>query len=135
MHSSTPRLLLALLLIAAIPVASGESAQTARTQTTTLVLGTATLGGGFQLFGQTLADVINATDPSLRIEAIATQGSTENLTLLEAGTVDIALVEGNAAHKALRGLGRTSADLKVLSVMYPNPGMFVVRADSPYQRI
>ena len=135
MHSSTSRLLLALLLIAAIPVASGESAQSAHTEATTLVLGTATPGGGFQLFGQTLADVINATDPSLRIEAVATQGSTENLTLLEAGTVDIGLVEGNAAHNSLQSLGRTSADLKVLSVMYPNPGMFVVRADSPYQRI
>jgi TRAP-type uncharacterized transport system substrate-binding protein len=121
--------------MAAIPVASGESAQSARTEVTTLVLGTATPGGGFQLFGQTLADVINAIDPSLRIETVATQGSSENLTLLEAGAVDIGLVEGNAAHNTLQGLGRTSADLKVVSVMYPNLGMFVVRADSPYQRI
>jgi TRAP-type uncharacterized transport system substrate-binding protein len=79
MPSSTSRFLLALLLAAAFPTASGESAPGARTEPTALVLGTATLGGSFQLFGQTLADVINTTDPNLGIEAVATEGSTENV--------------------------------------------------------
>jgi len=100
-----------------------------------VVLGTATKGGGFQLFGENLAAVINTTDNSLQVEAIATRGSKQNLPYLEAGKIDIGLVEGNAARQALEGIGRPSANLKVLYVMYPNPGMFVVRADSPYQRI
>ena len=33
------------------------------------------------------------------------------------------------------GISRPAANLKVLSVMYPNPGMFVVRGDSNYQSI
>jgi hypothetical protein len=66
---------------------------------------------------------------------MVTRGSKQNLPYLEAGKIDIGLVEGNAARQALDGIGRTPANLKVLSVMYPNPGMFVVRADSPYQRI
>lgn len=100
-----------------------------------VVLGTATKGGGFQLFGQNLAEVINAADAGVQVEAIATRGSKQNLTLLEEGKIDIGLVEGNAAREALDGIGRAPARLKVLSVMYPNPGMFVVRADSPYRHI
>ncbi|MDX1764868.1 MAG: TAXI family TRAP transporter solute-binding subunit, partial [bacterium] len=37
--------------------------------------------------------------------------------------------------QALDGTGRPPSELKVLSVMYPNPGMFVVRSDSPHRRI
>ena len=102
---------------------------------TKVVLGTATKGGGFQLFGENLAAVINAVESSLQVETIATKGSTQNLPMLEEGKIDIGLVEGNAAHEALEGKGRSIANLKVLAVMYPNPGMFVVRANSPYQRI
>ena len=99
------------------------------------MLGTATPGGGFQLFGQHLAEVINEIEPSLRVEPIATRGSLQNLELLETGKIDIGLVEGNAAHQALEGIGRAPANLAVLSVMYPNPGMFAVLADSPYRNI
>jgi len=102
---------------------------------TQVVLGTATPGGGFQLFGQHLAEVINELESSLRVEAIATRGSVQNLDLLKTSKIDVGLVEGNAARQALEGGGRTPANLAVLSVMYPNPGMFAVLADSPYRQI
>lgn len=102
---------------------------------TMLALGTATQGGGFQLFGQNLAEVINSVDPTLRVEAIATRGSGQNLNLLENREIDVGLVEGNAAHQALGGIGRAPADLRILGVMYPNAGTFVVRADSPYHTL
>ena len=98
-------------------------------------LGTATPGGGFELFGSTLAGAVNDSATAVRIEPIATRGSRENLKLLEAGELDIGLVEGNAARQALDGLGRPPSTLKVLGVMYPNPGMFVVPAASPYRTI
>src|SRR5216683_2544183 len=63
-----------------------------------VVLGTATPGGGFPLYG-------------------------------------IALVQGEVAHEALSGVGRPPAALKIIAAMYATPGMFVVRADSPYHRI
>ena len=100
-----------------------------------LVLGTATKGGGFQLYGQQLLEVVNAMDAGLKVEALETKGSKENLPFLEEGKIDIGLVEGNAAQQALEGVGRSPTNLKVLAVMYPNPGMFVVRGDSPYQSI
>jgi len=107
----------------------------AESSPTKLILGTATKGGGFQLFGSHLAEVINTVDSSLMVEAIATKGSKQNLPFLEQGKIDIGQVEGNAARQALDGIGREKANLKVLSVMYPNPGMFVVRGDSNYKSI
>lgn len=118
-----------------ISVLFGSICSAAQSENTEIILGTATKGGGFQLFGQNLAEVINLTDTDLQVQAIATRGSKQNIPFLEEDRIDIGLVEGSAARQALDGIGRAQADLSVLSVMYPNPGMFVVRADSPYQRI
>lgn len=100
-----------------------------------VVLGTATPGGGFELYGRHLAEVIDESDPTLKIETRATRGSAENLSLLEAGAIDIGLVEGNAAHAAFQGIGRPKTALRIVAAMYPGPGMFVVRADSPYRTL
>ena len=98
-------------------------------------LGTATPGGGFPVYGEAFIAAIKAEDPALEIEAINTKGSTENVPRLEAGTLDIALVQGEVVHESLAGIGRAPAKLKVLTAMYPTAGLFVVRADSPYRRI
>src|SRR5215204_487638 len=102
---------------------------------TKVVLGTATPGGGFPLYGGVVAEIVNATDPSLLLEPRNTKGSTENVPLLEQGKLDIALVQGEVAYEALAGIGRPPADLKIVAAMYSTPGMFVVRADSPYRTI
>ena len=102
---------------------------------TTVILGTATPGGGFPVYGAAIADTIHETDPSLAIEQRNTKGSTENVPLLEAGRLDIALVQGEVAHEAFNGIGRAPANLRILAAMYSTPGMFVVRADSAYRRI
>src|SRR6516225_1324683 len=72
---------------------------------TTIVLGTATPGGGFPLYGNAFADVMNAADPTLAIEPRNTKGSNENIPLLEKGELDIALVAGEPAYEAFMGLG------------------------------
>lgn len=115
------------LLAIALPALGDEG--------TRVTWATATKGGGFQLYGSTIAAVVNAEDSRLAVETLATKGSRENLKRLEAGSVDVGQVEGNAARVALDGIDRPAADLKVLSVMYPNPGMFVVRGDSDYRGI
>jgi hypothetical protein len=102
---------------------------------TTVVLGTATPGGGFPVYGEAVAETINATDPSLQVQPRNTKGSTENVPLLEAGQLDLGLVQGEVAYEALTGVGRPPANLKILAAMYSTPGMFVVRADSAYRRI
>src|SRR6185369_17129214 len=103
--------------------------------TTTLSLGTATPGGGFPLYGNAFADVMNAADPALVIASRNTKGSNENIPLLEKGELDLALVAGEPAYEAFAGIGRAPARLKILTAIYSNPGMFVVRADSPYKTI
>jgi uncharacterized protein len=103
---------------------------------TTISLGTATPGGGFPLYGDAFAEIMNAADPTLSIEPRNTKGSNENIPLLEKGELDIALVAGEPSYEAFTGLGgRTKTSAKILTAMYSSPGMFVVRADSPYKTI
>jgi TRAP transporter TAXI family solute receptor len=102
---------------------------------TSIVLGTATPGGGFPLFGDALAASVNETDPSFYIEARNTKGSAENITLLENDKLDLALVSGEPAYEAFAGIGRPATTLKILTAIYSTPGMFAVRGDSPYQSL
>jgi TRAP transporter TAXI family solute receptor len=104
-------------------------------QKTTINLGTATPGGGFPLYGNAFAEVMNDAESRLSIQPRNTKGSNENIPLLEAGQLDIALVAGEPAYEALMGIGRPRSNLKILTAMYSSPGMFAVRADSPYKTI
>jgi TRAP transporter TAXI family solute receptor len=100
-----------------------------------VVLGTATPGGGFPVYGDAVAGTLNEVDPSLGVVTRNTKGSTENVPLLETGQLDLALVQGEVAYEALHGVGRAPADLKIFAAMYSTPGMFVVRGDSPARGI
>jgi len=118
---------LALVLIVVVPVLAQERV--------VVTLGTATPGGGFPVYGDAVAETINVMDPALEVRTRNTKGSTENVPMLERGELDLGLVQGEVAHEALTGIGRPPADLRILAAMYPTPGLFVVRADSPVRRI
>jgi len=98
----------------------------------TLILGTATPGGGFPVFGAAYSEALNAQEPRLRIETRNTKGSTENVPLLEAGKIDLGLVAGELASVAL---AKPGTELRIVAAMYSSPGMFIVKADSPVRRI
>jgi TRAP transporter TAXI family solute receptor len=98
---------------------------------TRVSLATATPGGGFPFFGDNAAAVINETDASLNVETRNTKGSTENIGLLDAGATDIALVAGEPAYEAFQGIGQPKTQALVIQAISTNPGMFVVRGDSP----
>jgi TRAP transporter TAXI family solute receptor len=115
--------------------AAALAALPAKAQPVKITLGTATPGGGFPVYGAAFVEGVRRVDPGLEIEAVNTKGSTENVPRLEAGTLDIALVQGEVVHESLSGIGRPPADLKIITAMYPTAGMFVVRADSPYRTI
>jgi uncharacterized protein len=100
-----------------------------------VVLGTATPGGGFPVYGDAVAATLNEIDPTLGVVTRNTRGSTENVPLLEAGQLDLALVQGEVAYEALQGIGRPPADLRIFAAMYSTPGMFVLRGDSPARSI
>src|SRR5689334_19947258 len=127
-----------LALIAGVLLLAGAAAAQERDHTgrmTTISLGTATPGGGFPLYGNAFAQAMNAVDPTLAIAPRNTKGSNENIPLLEAGQLDLALVAGEPAYEAFMGIGRPATRLKILTAMYSSPGMFVVRADSRYRTI
>jgi TRAP transporter TAXI family solute receptor len=97
-----------------------------------LILGTATPGGGFPLYGAAFAEILNAQEPRVRIETRNTKGSTENVPLLEEGKLDLALVAGEIASAAL---AKPGTKLRIVAAMYSSPGMLIVRGDSPYRGI
>src|SRR4051812_33872957 len=97
-----------------------------------LVLGTATPGGGFPIYGDAFAEVVNAQEPSLRLQPRNTKGSGENVPLLEARQLDIALVAGEVANAAL---AKPDTRLRIVTAIYSTPGMFIVRGDSPARTI
>jgi len=101
-----------------------------------LVFGTATPGGGFPAYGWPYAEALNAADDALAIEPINTKGSTENLPLLEADRLDLGLVTGEVTYEAIKGIGMAPAkNIRIINATYSQAGMFMVRADSPYQSI
>jgi TRAP transporter TAXI family solute receptor len=99
---------------------------------TSVILGTATPGGGFELYGGVLAEVVNSTEPTLNLLARNTRGSRQNIPLLEQGTLDVALVASLPAREAFEGINReTPTSLKIITAIYPTFGAFAVRGDSP----
>lgn len=116
-----------LAMLVALPAPAQQHAR--------LVLGTATAGGGFEVYGEALARTIAAIDPLLVVEPRKTAGSLENIALLAAGAIDMALVQGEAAHEAFSANAGKHSPLRIVAAMYPTAGMFVVRADSPYRSI
>ena len=97
-----------------------------------LVLGTATPGGGFPVYGEAFAETVNAQERRLRIEPRNTKGSTENVPLLKENKVDLALVAGEIATSALAEPG---TPLRIIAAMYSSPGLLMVRGDSPYRML
>jgi len=97
-----------------------------------LVLGTATPGGGFPVYGAAFTEVLNAQEPRLRIEARNTKGSAENVPLLEAGKLDLGLVAGEFASAIM---AKPDTRLRIVAAMYSSPGLFIVKGDSPVRSI
>jgi hypothetical protein len=105
-------------------------------ETTRIVLATATPGGGFPLYGGVVAETVNGVlEDVLQIETRNTKGSTENVVLLDAGEVDLGLVQGEVAHEAFDGVGRDKTRSTIIAAMYSTAGMFVVRGDARYHSI
>lgn len=118
------RRLAALPALAWLPAAAAEPA---------LRLGTSTPGGGFSLYGETLARVLAARAGRPLVEAIATRGTDENLQRLARGELDAALIQGTAASQLLQAAG--DPGLRVLFAMYPSPGLLAVPGDSAARRL
>ncbi|HYA85755.1 MAG TPA: TAXI family TRAP transporter solute-binding subunit [Nitrospirota bacterium] len=126
---------ISMLLLAGAAVSVLSSTNLIAEDKLVVILGTATPGGGFPVYGAAFAETINRFDPSLEVKPRNTKGSIENVPLLEAEKLDIALVQGEVVHDVFSSTNRASVKLKIITAMYSTPGMFVVRADSPYHSI
>src|SRR5207249_2195742 len=81
----------AVVAVAAAAMKGAGMDKAAAQQKTTVVLGTATPGGGFQVYGAAYSAVLNEMDATLAVEQRSTKGSTENAPLLAEGKIDIGL--------------------------------------------
>lgn len=121
-----------LLALAGLVVLAPAHAQQAPVH---LVLGTATPGGSFPAFGEALVAAVREVDPDLRIETRFTKGSTENLPLLRAGTLDLALVQGEYAYDALGERREPGPVPTIVAPIDASPGLFVVPSASPIRAV
>ena len=128
----TPVTRRALLASAPAIVLGGASAPA---QQMKLTLGTAMAGGGVAAYSTAFIGALRSVDPILEIRPVPTKGILDNVSRLDSGELDIALVFGEVAHELFKGIDRPMTKLKVVSATYSTPGMFVVRADSRYRRI
>ena len=89
--------------------------------------------GEYQLVARTLAAQLTAS--GVRASATPTDGSVENIALLERGEADFILVQNDVAAMAYRGQGlfaRQPArqDLRAVASLFPEPLHIIVRRDS-----
>ena len=122
--------LASLPLMVAMAVAFGAKAA----EKTIVVLGTATPGAVSRLRAGGEPG-ISRTGATLEYVPSILPAAPKTFRCWRRGKLDIGLVQGEAALEALNGLGRPRADLRIVFAMYATPGMFVVRADSPYHSI
>ncbi|ACL57260.1 TAXI family TRAP transporter solute-binding subunit [Methylobacterium nodulans] len=126
------RLFVAAVWVASIPLWPMQAARAQ--EPARLVLGTATPGGGFRAYGEALAAAVREASPTVELELRATGGSAENLALLRDGKLDLALVQGEFAYKALAA-EEDRPKLTVVAPIYATPGLFVVPASSPIRSV
>ncbi len=98
-------------------------------------VGTASEGGAFVLYGGALVDALKSVEPSLELREHTTRGTLDNVPMLERGELDIGFAFGEVVHELFSAVAGPTTKLSVISVMYPTPGMFAVRADSRYRSV
>ncbi|MBB3158389.1 hypothetical protein FHS07_002085 [Microbacterium proteolyticum] len=110
-------------LWAGIAVGAVGVAGCSRTPSRTLTLGCGEPGGSYLQFGELLSSAARDTG-GVEITALVTEGSVENLALLDAGGVDLALSLSDSAAAATTGDGFVA-----IGRVYQNYLQCLVRAD------
>ena len=118
------RTLVAGLMVGASPAAVA--------QTASLILGTSQDGGGYAPYAVALVETLKSIDRGLDLRPVDTDGSTDNVARLRAGSIDIGLVSAEVFDESER---RAAGRLKIVSVMYYTPGMFAVLGNSRHRTI
>lgn len=97
-------------------------------------VGSAPIGGVFNLVGGAIADVLSdqGADFGWRVQSSATSGSQENIRRLVKGQLELAMSNASITYFAVRGESGWERPYEVRAVitLAPNVGMFVTRQDT-----
>lgn len=106
---------------------------------TVLRLGTSGEFGGFVVYANALVDALAWANPSISVRLVRTQGSAENAALLRDGRIDIGLAFGEVVYPLFAPSNDAGTapetGLRIVSVAFSNPGLFMVRGDSRLRSI
>lgn len=95
-------------------------------------IGTSSIGGGFYLIGNTIAQVGNQLKIGINYTAV-TGGSTKNLISLSKKDVEFGLAQSAALDEAYRGIGgfegRPLKQLRFVTAVYPMPAHVLVSGE------
>jgi TRAP transporter TAXI family solute receptor len=112
--------------------------RTAHAEVKQLSMGTATVGGIFYNIGAPVATCINQALPEANITAEITQGSTENLRLIKAKKMQLAVITpmiGYFARKGIRMFKDKPVDFRVVVRLLPNGNVWGVLEKSDVHQI
>lgn len=91
-------------------------------------------GGVYRVYGTALAIAVNDHVPRLRAKALTTEGSVENLQLLDRRGAEIAFTLADTAQPALHGTGPFSHPVKIaaLARLYDDYVQVIARKESQF---
>ena len=99
-----------------------------------LSMGTAPVGGAFQLVGGTIAEVLNNHVGTIdwKLHAKGTKGSQQNIRQLQQGELQLALTNAAITYFAVRGEASWDKkyDMRAIVTLAPNVAMFITKSDS-----
>lgn len=108
----------------------------AKAEVVQLSMGCATVGGIFYNVGSPVAQCVNKALPDVNITAEFTQGTTENLRLIEQKKMQLALITPNVGRMARLGEAMfkgTTMDFRVVARLLPNANVWGVLDKSDVQ--
>ncbi len=114
---------------ASTPAASSEAQ--GRTETYRCSLGTASIGGNFNVSGTALANVLNANMDKFEMSAEVTGGSSANIVMVHNGEIEFGFCGENIDYVGRRGEGWANGTKydKVRTILAQNPGAVQILVD------
>ncbi|MBW2064168.1 MAG: TAXI family TRAP transporter solute-binding subunit [Deltaproteobacteria bacterium] len=103
-----------------------------------LSMGTASVGGLFYNIGNPVAQCINRALPEVNVTAEFTEGSTENLRLIDQKKIDLAVISpmiGYFARNKMKMFSKKAIDFRVVVRLLPNGNVWTVLKKSKIYKI
>lgn len=112
---------------------SGSELSAQDTEAQSLILTTATTGGTYYPVGVAIATLIGKKTP-LKMNAIDSAGSAENIQLLKNNEADLAILQSLFSEMAWSGKGQYQGqpeqEFRSITMLWPNVEHFIVRSES-----